>query len=38
VILGNENQEKEDCFEVFPLGITSNEIGEKLKTALLERE
>jgi len=35
VILGDDNYQEEECFEVFPLGITSVEIEEKLKTALL---
>jgi signal transduction histidine kinase/CheY-like chemotaxis protein len=35
VILSNELEEKEDCFEVFPMGVTSDEIAKKLKASLL---
>lgn len=37
VILSNEGEDEEDCFNVFPLGITSTEIEEKLKNSLLKK-
>ncbi|MDQ7084246.1 MAG: hypothetical protein Q9M36_04630, partial [Sulfurovum sp.] len=34
VILGDDIYEEEECFEVFPLGITAEEIAQKLQDSL----